>query len=349
MVRHHFLPQFYLRGFASGSGKIRVYRRAENRPPFETTLKNAAVESGLYSIASNDAAESEALEQALSKIEAEASVGLSILRRGGIPSGWERASLAVFLGFQIMRTPEQKRIFEVQFDRTEKSFYGGMTPAKARRRLADIGEQPTQDRIDLVMAVVREPEEFLFAPHPNEFLGIILATAPKVAVAISARSWRLGTSPGPAFVTGDHSVLNYSIPLDPPRLNGIGVGNADMIVFPVDRHKALLMPLNPMGDGTEMLEREDVEFINSMVTSYSLDIVLQHPDDPPLNQSMPRLARPLFIQNGEKIFATDNRNQRRLQPIFMDHSFRRDGEVPAGLYTQDEIIHTTPYTPPGFK
>jgi hypothetical protein len=146
--RHHYVPQFYLRGFADHREQVRVYRRGSEKPPFVASIKKAAVESGLYAIDHVDAADANELEQRLSYIEDKATGVPRLLVRGSQPSIAQRADFAVFLGLQLMRTPESRKGFEVQVDRLEKLFFQDMTRDSARERVLSIGGEPTEAVLD---------------------------------------------------------------------------------------------------------------------------------------------------------------------------------------------------------
>jgi hypothetical protein len=117
--RHHYLPRFYLQGFADAQKKIRMYRSRLGLKPVITSIANAAVETGFYAVEGDDT-ESGELERNLSQIESQASPLLRALARGYRLSIEERTTFSAFLGLQMMRTPERRLESEVMFDRMEK-------------------------------------------------------------------------------------------------------------------------------------------------------------------------------------------------------------------------------------
>jgi hypothetical protein len=204
--RHHYVPQFYLRRFANARGQLRVYRTHSHSEPLMTTVKNAAVKTGFYKIDLSGPGDPMSLEKLLSGIEGKAAAAIARLAGGAIPpSRIDRDVLSMYIALQLVRTPEQRRSIEETTDIMEKVFYENMTEGRARQRLGEIGAPTTQERVAEIVDIAQHPERYFFVPHRNELLRLMLDTARGIAPTIHNRSWWLGTSPGPAFVAGDHS------------------------------------------------------------------------------------------------------------------------------------------------
>lgn len=93
---HHYVPQFYLRGFGT-NGRIWAHDR-ERSLSFQSSVKGIANENGMYS---------EEIESFLAnKIEAPAQSALSKIRRRERISPDERAALAQYIVFLWKRVPE---------------------------------------------------------------------------------------------------------------------------------------------------------------------------------------------------------------------------------------------------
>lgn len=93
---HHYVPQFYLRGFGS-NGRIWAYDR-ERQTSFQATVKGVANENGMYS---------EEIESFLAnRIEAPAISALTKIRRQERISSEERTVLARYIVFLSKRVPD---------------------------------------------------------------------------------------------------------------------------------------------------------------------------------------------------------------------------------------------------
>lgn len=96
---HHYVPQFYLRGFGS-NGRIWAHDR-ERRTSFQATVKGVANENGMYS---------EEIESFLAnRIEAPAISALTKIRQREKISNDERTALARYIVFLWKRVPDGRQ------------------------------------------------------------------------------------------------------------------------------------------------------------------------------------------------------------------------------------------------
>jgi hypothetical protein len=345
--RHHYVPEFYLKRFADAKGKIRVYRSHTRLPAYETSTKNAAVKTGLYTIAADDGQTSGALESELAKIEAKAQDAISRSLGGTFPlPSDERSDLALFIALQFVRTPEEKERHGVVVDTIEKSFYEGMTEEWARERLTEIGKKPTDDLVALVMDISRNPESYVFRTHPNDFLRAMVQVAVQgVAPVLSKKAWWLGTSTGPSFITGDHPLVLIDHPAGLSPYRGGGLLRAEEVFFPLDRHHVLTLRNSPGFEGRTLVPRERVNAINAAVAGSSYQCVFQHPGDPPIGSLIPMKPRPLMRVNLEPVFVDNSvKSQKKvLEPLFAPYFARVPSEddlptVPR-LIPRENLIH----------
>jgi len=349
VARHHYLPQFYLQGFANNKKQTRVYRTGTTLEPFIAQIRKVAAESGFYEAEVTSESGRSTLEAKLSQIEGDASRVLSSLTQGRQPSLADRALFAFFLGLQMMRTPEQRIQMDLMTDVAEKALYENITKESAKRRLAAIGIEPTDVMLRQVMDIASNPNAYFFVSDASTFFQTMLTVAGKLAVVIADQAWVVGTSPGPALVTGDHAFLTYSRPTTPPRLRGTGLGNAEQVHFPLDRYHllTLLPPGSP--EGTKVLSRHEVDFANRLVAASSHRYVFQHPSDPRVDRIVPKVDRPVILVNQRSVFAPSRKTTvRKLRPIFLDHAVHSQyADLPDGtVLSPDEVLH---FRPPQFS
>ncbi len=319
--RHHFVPQFYLRRFADGEGKLRIYRSGTALEPIRSSVKDAAVRTGFYKIDMDGPGDPMQLEAELSRIEGDAAGAIARICAGGFPpTDFDRGVLSVFMALQLTRTPEHRLVMEKQVDTLEKVFYENMTPEWARQRLTEIGLDPTEESVAAIMDIAENPDQYVFSPDRNEFLQMMMGVALQIAPILEARAWRLGISPGPGIVAGDHAPVRFTLPEARRPFLGIGLRDAQEVDFPLDRYHALVT-FKAGPEETFVLTRENVIFINSLVAETSHDFVFQHPDDPRIDYMVPKSRRPLMLVNQQPVYAADKKI-RRLAPIFAPHSVR---------------------------
>jgi hypothetical protein len=104
--RHHYLPESYLKAWADKRGQVAV-RRRDQPDAFCASTLNVAVEADLYALPT-DAGPDDALEVALSEIEAVLPGYLAELRDGPTPRkrSQAREDISDLLALQIVRTRE---------------------------------------------------------------------------------------------------------------------------------------------------------------------------------------------------------------------------------------------------
>jgi len=111
--RHHYVPQFYLRGFApfGSPGKITVFDK-EAGTQFSTSVKNAAVQRDYYRLdAAEDLGEDPLLlENYLSEIEGYASSLTPRVAKGEDLQGEDRMKWAEFLASTYVRGPNARQM-----------------------------------------------------------------------------------------------------------------------------------------------------------------------------------------------------------------------------------------------
>jgi len=277
--RHHFVPQFYLRNFADGKRRLRMYARGRGAEPIVAMVKDAAVESGFYSVAHESGEKSQRVESVLSVIDDKAKAAVDAILRGGFPPERQaREDLAIFIALQTLRTPLDRRQYEAMVDYTQKVMLEGWTADYARERLQQTGLDTTDEAVAEIMDVVDNPEKYRFVPHQNEHIKIMLSVATQVAPVIAARAWLLGACNTASFVTSDHPVVWRSAPNETNRHLGVGLGNAEEVYFPLDRHHVLMMALpGELPERRVELPGDAVLFVNHLVAESSHKWTYQQP------------------------------------------------------------------------
>lgn len=109
-VRHHYLPQFYLKGFSTDKSKLYVFDKKtddeKNKFRYQTTEK-IAYENNLYTYKTKDR-KKETLEDFFCQIEGMAKTVITKLENREDIEPIERGHLALFVAFLWLRTPTSK-------------------------------------------------------------------------------------------------------------------------------------------------------------------------------------------------------------------------------------------------
>jgi len=178
---HHTVPRFYLKRFAR-NGKVLV--RDRNSGEMATrNIDNLAIRN-FYTFVNKDGEDDGRLEDILADMEGGTSALLNRVYgpfqpvRPLVPA--ESMALALFLAFQLVRTPRHRRETELLADYSTKFV--------------------NQDKF-------RDPAEWTVVPHPNLHIGLMTSMVFKLAEVLYGRPVTLVTLDRPLFITCDEPVI----------------------------------------------------------------------------------------------------------------------------------------------
>jgi hypothetical protein len=217
--RHHYVPEFYLRGFATQAspGKVIVYDKEAGKA-FGTSVKNAAVKRDYYRIvppADKDVSPY-ILEEALSESEHKASKVLPKLIVGESLTNDERAEWAAFMALLHLRGPAARMMAaEVMVSLMTKMM--DVTLVKKERYEA-VFERARAAGEEMPGGVTYDQAVEFWKSRKFE-IGIVeaaslmsLEAAPMVAEILYDMEWMIvRCPPGSLLVTSDNPVI-YSSP-----------------------------------------------------------------------------------------------------------------------------------------
>lgn len=241
--RHHYVPQFHLRGFAS-EGQIHCARLA-NGSQFSQSVNRAAMETDLYTLDGHPDG-SDAFEKAMaSSTEVEASAALRQLATHGVRSLFleQRASMAQFIALQAVRGPETSRnmaAVRAQMERLEVGYGGRANVADwAKKRLGrSISEEQVQTLWDSVNSPLDEQLRLPPEQHIQEVVGLMEELWPY----IMGRPWLLVRFEKRSLITSDCPIglVRSEEDWETPYM-GVGFANAWGITVPLSRKLGLLL------------------------------------------------------------------------------------------------------------
>ena len=109
---HHFIPQFYQRGFIEGTdGLIWIYEK--NRSPRRWTIRKTGAEIGFYGFTTSSGEfDIATVERDLGKLELKTAPLIKKLEAGSLLSDDERRLLSTFISVMWRRTPKEKEKVE---------------------------------------------------------------------------------------------------------------------------------------------------------------------------------------------------------------------------------------------
>lgn len=104
--KHHFIPQFYQRGFVPGGNKIWVYEK--DRPPRQRSVRRVGMQIDLYAFERNKRVDFGTVESALALLDDQAAKIVQRLESERAITDKERTRLSRFVSVMWRRTPKQR-------------------------------------------------------------------------------------------------------------------------------------------------------------------------------------------------------------------------------------------------
>ena len=251
--RHHYLPESYLRRFASG-GFLWVFDRSQGRLRREQP-KNTAVIRHYYSIEDKAGIRSPALEQHLSLIESLAAPALDRLEAGRDFDRTDRYYISHFLGSLLCRVPA--------FERTLNEMLTGVAEAIIRKNLSDPETAESFDLPPNELYEFLESDEFSLEVGTNLRAYQIVQGEERLAEKIFNASWIVARAPsGGSFVTCDSPLGKVF----PPTT----ISRADSLTeraVPISSNTCMLIHGQGSDLGYLTLDRDSVRTINLAILS----------------------------------------------------------------------------------
>jgi hypothetical protein len=210
--RHHFLPRFYLEGFAQ-EGLLAVYDRESDKVRVQQPI-NTGVIGHFYTLTDSEGRRRFELEQLLSEFETKASPAIRKLAAHVTPTDDERSDLAIFVALAGFRTPD---IVD-----SLKLFNSGVVGDMAKMMFSDVEEVKAQmrgkpgapaseddlQREAAEMVQFAQSDQYRVTTSHRWAVAMAFEMAMKVAPLLAGRNWMVthrGTERA-SFVTTDAPV-----------------------------------------------------------------------------------------------------------------------------------------------
>jgi hypothetical protein len=289
--RHHTVPVFYLRGFASDDQIGTVRLPGEHR--FTQSVADAAVGRNFYAVEGHPHG-ADVVEKALSEVEGATAPILKKIEVGTWPLGPEdRTALGYFIALQATRVPAQRRTMDHLAAQLLRLQIGASGKAGLRQQLQRLGRELSDEELDSLWEATTRPEGPRIKRPKAAHIDQMLKLADEITKYILGRPWSLARFVRRSLITSDSPVGLVGDPDEEPW-RGIGFMTAWGITFPLSRKLGLLMtnpePLIQLGipvaevhrgradteqAGTTVLER----FFNQHTIINASEWLFHHPDD----------------------------------------------------------------------
>lgn len=281
--RHHTVPRFHLQRFADERGQLmRVALPGDKRAV--VSVGDATVEKDFYLVEQEDGTRTDALENLLAKIEADAAPAVRALvdeRVWPIPD-WVRQGIAGWVASQALRTTTQRRSHTEFADMLLKLHIGVEGKPGVRDGLRkQYGREPTEAEVDQVWQTLSDFDSYEVTPHPNSSLQLMVRMLPKTAGAFQVRAFSPLYFERKTLITCDNPVYLVPAP-DHPRGMGIGLATAGQIYIPLARRVGLLLGDYGARDVPQYGTAACARTFNQAMADNARQAIFHHPADDPL-------------------------------------------------------------------
>lgn len=252
--RHHYLSQFYLKGFLD-SDRNWVYDRVTKQLR-EDIPKNIAVITNYYTTLDEKGERSTEGESLLAEIEDKAVNLISTLNSGGNITYTEKQELSLFIAFLRTRVPQFERILTHIFNEQAKSLLKVATATEERvDHLVNTSEIDLKHSEYKDFMEIAQSDELKVVPHHQFVIASMFKMGLEIAKYLFQMDWFILHS------TEDQPIVTCDVPfvilapryLEPPYRYGIGIIQKDTVkIIPLTRSSALAM----VNHGENMIHRD---------------------------------------------------------------------------------------------
>lgn len=261
-MRTHYIPRYYLGGFAQDSKPpiIWVYEKG-NKESFATQLSKIAIEKNIYP---------KHFEKYLAnEIEDPANLVLKKIRETKMISRKDKIILSNYMTVMLKRVPRgMKRFIEkapTVIERVKENIDTQLSKMKNQHpSKADLIERRREEAKKILERFKENPpkEAWISAIPPN--------ITPQVAAGLSQMTWQFFVCESPyGFLTCDNPVFFFA---------SIGIGNINSEVsFPISKHVALWATWrNDLEEGFFNVDRKLVYEINRRTAKIASRFIFSH-------------------------------------------------------------------------
>jgi hypothetical protein len=249
-VNHHFIPQFYLRGFSDAADKrkaqVFVFDQS-TRKSFRTLVRNIGARRNFFRI-EVEGFDPNHVEDGMAEIEGEIAPRLAeVIETKSFPSDDHFASVILLMGNVAVRNPR----FRAMLENLHIKIASGMMrmALQDKDRYEDSIRQAREDGVPIRgdlsyqdMKAFIDSGSYKIAIDQTYLIGLELDAVPTVVEQLARRSWAFASTPaGSTFTTCDDPVVLAWADGKDRRPYSPGFGLAGTIVmFPISPELALI-------------------------------------------------------------------------------------------------------------
>lgn len=283
--RHHLVPRWYLKRFATAKERIGVLDRGAQKR-YVATVRTAGAEVGFYDVYA-DGLPRDAVEQLLGRVEAPASGATRKLTTFGPTSlsPTERSDVALFVATQLLRGADRRDFADAVTDAIGKARLVGATESALRDdyRLVAGSDFPEED-FSAWRDFIRDTDSYRISNSGVVPRLIVEHAAPYADFLTFEYTWVVMRFPLPVLITCDVPVGLWREPGDAPWM-GVGMATADEVRVPLDPSHVLILrskhaPGQSRPEGLYLGAGEVYGAVVESVLGWAYRWVFMHPTNP---------------------------------------------------------------------
>jgi len=307
---HHVLPQFYLRAWRDGDGKVAMLNRDGRE--IETGTRALAVENDFYAVTDQEGNKSSVVETKLAEWDGEAAAAHAALLRDEFPLEKEqREALGCWLGLQWLRGRSSRANGEELYDKLTKmviqfglernSSEGESPEPPVSQQIGDVGpgfEIPILgDLPDNMKADLADQDSYRVTPTREEQITQMLNSLPVAPDAFLETEWHLLRFQGHPLLTSDEPIILQRRPSPENALRGVGPASADSLYVPISPARCLaLIRTGPSGSETiRDLPDQEAKNVNRSSVRTMWSQLFRHPKGTAFPNDIPPLPKERII------------------------------------------------------
>lgn len=247
--KHHYVPKFYLSGFAAEPGCSRLFvLDKEARRSYPSRINDAACERDFYIVEVEDEGDPFVVEKFFSTIEASGAEALrSIAEHRDMPEDQLYEKLIAFLAVMTIRGPGVIDMIEKPLTQIFKSMLWYATDSKEayERFMAEGGPKERSQVEEMTYDQARDflrSNKYTVSMGQNFKLSMLFTMLEPVGQLLAARRWSVVVAEdgAPDFICSDRpSTLCWTRSTPGPYSPALGMQNTTAM-FPLSRRTALL-------------------------------------------------------------------------------------------------------------
>jgi hypothetical protein len=335
--RHHTVPRFHLRGFASEAGLLRqVDLRTGMR--MLVGVSDASVVKDFYTVEMDDGTRSDVWERRLADAESRVApfVRAAIEEPSWMPSQLERSQLATWIALQFLRGPDHRRMLSLMRAQMVLMVVGMGGLAYLQYAMsAGLHRDVPLAEADAVWEDIQRPGGPTIRISGSEHIESIRMSLKHAATFISQRSWHRIRFERRTLAINDCPVA--LIPAEGhPSFLGVGLANAGTVTVALNRRTLLWLDDPEFGDCDYPASALAARLHNQSVVFGAERFVYTHPDDADPTEDLPLPVperRLVSKASGQHNFANRERPLADVLEQIADHEAGGDPDAIIANYT----------------